>query len=90
MTDDEKQIRDLVESWMARSRAGDVEGVLALMTDDVIFVTPGRPPFGKREFAADGERMRDVEIDGLSERAGCRHITLRASPACHSSSVRCL
>ena len=46
MTDDERQIRDLVESWMARSGAGDVEGVLALMTDDVIFMTPGRPPFG--------------------------------------------
>jgi ketosteroid isomerase-like protein len=31
---------------------GDVPALLALMTDDVVFVTPGRPPFGKAEFAA--------------------------------------
>jgi len=67
MTDDERQIRDLVDSWMAASKAGDVEGVLALMTDDVIFMTPGRPPFGKLEFAADSERMSDVEVDGRSD-----------------------
>jgi uncharacterized protein (TIGR02246 family) len=67
MTDDERQIRELVDSWMAASRAGDVEGVLALMTADVIFMTPGRPPFGKQEFAADSERMSDVVIDGRSD-----------------------
>jgi uncharacterized protein (TIGR02246 family) len=67
MTDDERQIRDLVDSWMAASKARDIEGVLALMTDDVIFMTPGRPPFGKLEFAADSERMSDVEVDGRSD-----------------------
>ena len=66
MTEDERQIRDLVDRWMAASRAGDVEGALALMTDDVLFMTPGRPPFGKEEFAADSERMSDVEMDGRS------------------------
>ena len=67
MTDDERQIRDLVDSWMAASRAGDVQGVLALMTDDVIFMTPGRPPFGKQEFAANSEQLRDVDIDGQND-----------------------
>ncbi len=48
-------------------RAGDVPGLLALMTDDVIFMTPGRPPFGKAEFAADAERNKGVAVDARAE-----------------------
>jgi uncharacterized protein (TIGR02246 family) len=47
---------------MTASKAGDVPAVLALMTDDVIFMTPGRPPFGKKEFAANSEHMRDIKF----------------------------
>jgi len=50
--DDEQQIRELVATWMAATKAGDVETVLGLMTDDVVFLVPGRPPMGKAEFAA--------------------------------------
>jgi uncharacterized protein (TIGR02246 family) len=64
VTDDERQIRELVDAWMAASKAGDVAAVLALMTDDVIFMTPGQAPFGKKEYAANSERMRDVKMDG--------------------------
>ncbi len=67
MTEDERQIYELVEAWMAASKAGDVSAVLALMTDDVVFMTPGRPPFGKKEFAANSEHMRDVKLDGRSD-----------------------
>ena len=42
MTDDERAIRDLVATWTAASQAGDVDAVLGLMTDDVIFMTAGR------------------------------------------------
>ena len=52
MTDDERAIRDLVDAWMAASKAGDVAKVLSLMTDDVVFMVPGREPFGKEAFAA--------------------------------------
>ena len=38
MTDDERAIRDLVATWTAASQAGDVDAVLGLMTDDVIFI----------------------------------------------------
>jgi uncharacterized protein (TIGR02246 family) len=44
MSEDERAIRDLVAAWMAASRAGDTAAVLALMTDDVVFLTPGRSP----------------------------------------------
>ena len=40
---------------IAASKAGDVPALMDLMTDDVIFMTPGRPPFGRAEFAADAD-----------------------------------
>jgi uncharacterized protein (TIGR02246 family) len=52
MTRDEQEIRDLVRRWMEASQAGDVDTVLGLMTDDVVFLVPGRPPMRKDEFAA--------------------------------------
>ena len=47
MTDDERAIRDLVATWMPASQAGDVSTVLGLMADDVVFMVPGREPFGR-------------------------------------------
>lgn len=67
MADDEIAIRQVVENWMAATRRGDLDAVLALMTDDVIFMVPGREPFGKREFAANSAAMSDLRIDGRSE-----------------------
>src|SRR5262249_52538971 len=64
MTDDEKAIREVVKRWMEASRAGDIDAVLSLMTDDVVFLTPGREPFGKAAFAAQSGAMKDVRIDG--------------------------
>ena len=52
MSRDEQEIRDLVATWMAATRAGDVDTVLGLMTDDAVFLVPGRPPMRKAEFAA--------------------------------------
>jgi uncharacterized protein (TIGR02246 family) len=49
---DEQQIRDLVSTWMSATQAGDVQTVLSLMTDDVVFLRPGQPPMRKPEFAA--------------------------------------
>ena len=67
MTDDARQIRELVDSWIAASKAGDLPTLMDMMTDDVLFMTPGRPPFGKAEFAADSERMKGVTIDARAE-----------------------
>jgi uncharacterized protein (TIGR02246 family) len=52
METDEQQIRALMAEWRRRTAAGDVEGVLALMTDDAVFLTPGNPPMTKADFAA--------------------------------------
>jgi uncharacterized protein (TIGR02246 family) len=48
---DEQQIRDLVATWMSATRSGDVDTVLSLMTDDVVFLVAGQAPFGKQRFA---------------------------------------
>jgi uncharacterized protein (TIGR02246 family) len=48
---DEQAIRDLVSTWVRASTEGDLDQVLALMSDDVIFHTATREPFGKVEFA---------------------------------------
>lgn len=67
MTDDERAIRGLVDTWMEASKAGDTAAVLDLMTDDVLFVVPGREPFGKEEFREASESMRGVRMEGRAE-----------------------
>ena len=67
MTQDEQAIRELVATWMAASKRGDTETVLSLMADDVLFMVPGREPFGKEEFAAAARGMTDIRIEGTSE-----------------------
>ena len=66
-SDDERAIRTLIDTWMAASKAGDTATVLTLMTDDVLFMVPGREPFGKQEFAAAAQGMQGATVDGKSE-----------------------
>lgn len=43
------------DSWFplgAASKAGDIEKVLSLMTDDVVLLVPGQPVMHKADFAA--------------------------------------
>jgi len=67
MTDDERAIRQVVDTWMAASQSGDLATILSLMTDDVIFMVPGEEPFGKEAFAAASKGMRNIQIEGSSE-----------------------
>ena len=67
MADDERAIRDLVESWMEASRKGDVPAVLSLMADDAVFMVPGQEPFGKAAFAAAAQGQKDLKFEGTSD-----------------------
>ena len=67
MTEEERAIRALIDSWMAASKAGDIDTVLGLMTDDVVFMVPGREPFGKKEFAAQSQGMKNMKVEGTSD-----------------------
>jgi uncharacterized protein (TIGR02246 family) len=68
--DDEQLIRELVAKWMSATESGDIATVLSLMTDDVVFLVAGQPPFGKQRFA---EAMKPAsgalasKIEGRSE-----------------------
>src|SRR2546423_8986233 len=67
MSDDERAIRNATQKWMAASKAGDLATVLSLMADDVIFMVPGKEPFGKEAFVAANEGMKSGLVEGTSE-----------------------
>lgn len=69
MSDDERQIRQLVATWMAATRAGDLDTVLSLMAEDVVFLRAGHPPMiGKAAFAAAAAAQPGApRFDGTSE-----------------------
>ena len=67
MSDDERAIRDLVDRWLSASRDGDLPTVMELMADDVVFLVPGREPFGKAAFAAASAQIKDIAFDGTSD-----------------------
>jgi uncharacterized protein (TIGR02246 family) len=70
MESDEPEIRQLVSTWMAATKAGDVEAVLSLMADDVVFLMPGQPVMRKADFAAAARAQSGQErprFDGTSE-----------------------
>lgn len=48
MNADEQAIRDLVAEWHRATAAGDVEAILPLMAEDVMFFVPGKPPMKGR------------------------------------------
>lgn len=67
MTEDERAIRETIDLWLSASRRGDLDMVLGLMSDDVVFMVAGREPFGKAEFAALSAGLRKVQLEGTSE-----------------------
>ena len=69
MQSDEKEIRELVKSWFDATRKGDLDTVLDLMTDDVVFLVPGQAPFGKPAFAETSKKHADqaIQFDAKSE-----------------------
>jgi len=52
MASDEEAIRQLVRTWLEASRVHDVDVLLGLLTEDVLFLIPGQPPMRKRDFEA--------------------------------------
>jgi uncharacterized protein (TIGR02246 family) len=61
--EDKQVIRDAVDTWLAASKRGDSNTLLSLMADDVIFITPGREPFGKEAFRSGNEEMKDLKME---------------------------
>lgn len=83
MEQDQQAIRNLIETWLRATREGDVDTVLSLMTEDVIFLVPGQPPMQGRTAFADAlravlgknsiESVSEIdEIEVLGDVAWCR------------------
>jgi uncharacterized protein (TIGR02246 family) len=65
--DEEQAIRQLVDTWLTASENGDLNTMLTLMADDVVFMVPGREPFGKEEFVQNYKQMRGVKLTTKSD-----------------------
>jgi uncharacterized protein (TIGR02246 family) len=54
--DDTQQIREVIATWLRASAADDLDTVLSLMAEDVVFLLPGRPPMRGRAAYAEASR----------------------------------
>jgi uncharacterized protein (TIGR02246 family) len=52
MGPDERALREVHTTWIDAVNAGDIVRLLSLMADDVMFLNPGRAPFGRDGFPA--------------------------------------
>ena len=56
MSADEQALRDLVALWHSATAAGDVDTVLRLVAEDVVFLVAGHPPMRGRSGFEQGLR----------------------------------
>ena len=69
MTEDEQAIRTLVKTWMEATRTEDLDRILELIDDDVVFIGAGRPVMrGKAPFVElSRARQGKARVDGSVE-----------------------
>ncbi len=69
MNADEQAIRNLVAQWHIATAAGDVETVLDLMAEDVVFLVAGQPPMKGRGTFEKGLRdlLSSHRVESTSE-----------------------
>jgi uncharacterized protein (TIGR02246 family) len=92
MNTDEQIIRDVVAKWHRATADGDVDTVLGLMSEDVIFLVCGKPPMKGRTTFEKGLRgiLKTHRIDSTGEVQECQvsddlgycwtHLTVRMTP----------
>jgi uncharacterized protein (TIGR02246 family) len=71
MGSDERAIRELHSTWIDAVNAGDLACLLTLMAEGVVFLNPGRAPFGRDGFSANfsaaHQKVRILCISELEE-----------------------
>ena len=92
MNEDEKMIREVIATWMRATAEGDLDRVLQLMAEDVVFLIAGQAPmrgreaFEKASRAAEGkfrfEGKADIqEIHVAGNHAYCwNHLSVTVTP----------
>jgi len=72
MPSDERLIRSWLDRWLAASAAGDYQNMLPMLADDMVFLVPGTPPFGKKEFQAAWEGpMKGARVESQADIEEC-------------------
>ena len=66
---DKRLIREVIATWMRASADGDIERVLSLMAEDVVFLVAGQPPMrGRAAFEKASRAMAGrVRFEGQSD-----------------------
>ena len=69
MSNDEQAIKNLIDSWHEATGAGDVQRILTLMSDDVVFLVAGQPPMRGRQAFATGltKALESFRIESSSD-----------------------
>ena len=68
MGSDEDAIRSAHKAWIEAVNDGNLQRLLALMTEDVVFLNPGQAPLGRQEFPANfTSAHRQYQIRCISE-----------------------
>ena len=66
---EKQKIREVIETWIRASAEGDIERVLTLMAEDVVFLLPGREPMrGRNAYAVASRSMAGkIRFEGKPE-----------------------
>lgn len=54
---DKQAIRDAIDTWIRATADGDIDTILGLMAEDIVFLVPGQPPMRGRDAFAAGFRQ---------------------------------
>ena len=73
MNTDEQTIRYLIAQWHRATAAGDVDTILRLMSEDVVFLVCGKPPMKGRSAFEEGLRgiLKTHRIESTGEVLEC-------------------
>ena len=79
LSPDEQKIRGVIDRWLEATREGDLVAILNLMTEDVVFLTPGNMPMRREDFIRSfGAMAGAVDVEG---RADVQEITVTGDTA---------
>ena len=100
MNEEENEIREVIATWMRATAAADLDRVLTLMAEDVVFLIAGQPPMRGREAFAAASRaaegkfrfegkpdIQEIHVEG--NYAYCwNHLSVTVTPLQGGSSSR--
>lgn len=70
MSSDEQQIRSFLPEWFDATSRGDIQKLLSMLTDDVLFLTANSPPMNREQFEKnflEGSKTAKIDCEGEFE-----------------------